>query len=136
MRQRVEFVSTNDGYVIKLVDNDLPKYLLEKKLEPDLTDMDIGITSTGDVRLKAITFPKTVYSESVVRETADRIQKRFQEEGCRSCIALAEVRATRKTFVIPVPNDFVDEFFNKLPEPPELPKSKNLGLLENINIPE
>ncbi|MHB8153601.1 MAG: hypothetical protein ACYDG3_11155 [Bacillati bacterium] len=130
MKQRVQFETTDDKYVIRLVDNDLPNYLLEKTLEPDLTDMDIGITSTGDVRLRSIKFPKTIYNEQVVRQTAERIQKRFQEEGCRSCIALAEVRSTKKTFVIPIPNDFLDQILDNVPTPPELPVPKNI---ENIN---
>lgn len=117
MKQRIDFEKRDGKYVIKLYDNDSPQYILEKKLEPDLTDMLIGITSTGDVRLKEIEFPDTIYNESVVRQTAERIQKRFEEEGCRSCIALAEIRNTKKTFILPTLNDLIDN----LPKP-ELPK--------------
>ena len=125
MKQRVEFEKREGKYIIKLLDNDMPDYLLQMKLEPDLTDMTIGVTSTGDVRIREIEFPDTIYNESVVKQTAEKIQKRFNEEGCRSCIALAEVRDTRKTFVLPTMKDLVDTL--ELPKLPKLPEVNDIG---------
>jgi hypothetical protein len=105
MKQNVSFDTIGDSYVIKLTDEE--QYLLEKDIEPEDKPIVVGLTRTGEVRLKEIIFPKSTYSEQDVRETADRIKTRFEQEGCKSCIALSEVNNTPKTFMIPTPSQMI-----------------------------
>jgi hypothetical protein len=111
MKQHIEFAEYNDIFSIVFVDEDISDYLLEKKLEPDDKNVLIGLTKQGEVRIKEIEFPKTLYSKESVERTANKIKQRFEQEGCRSCIALAEANNTEKTFLIPTAKKLFGDLF-------------------------
>ena len=105
MKQEVQFKETDDFFGIALVDSD--SYLLEKTIEPEEKSVVVGLTTDGEVRIKEINFPKTLFSKEDVERTAQSIKNRFEQEGCRSCIAMAEADKTKKTFILPTPRQLV-----------------------------
>jgi hypothetical protein len=109
MKQEVHFTETDDMAIIQLVDSE--EYVFTKELEPDEKNVEVGLTKKGLMNIKSIKYPKTIYDPMVVRETADKIRARFEQEGCKPCIAMHEANETRKSFVVVTPKDLLDEFF-------------------------
>lgn len=114
MKQKVEFQEIEDFFQIKLIDEDSKEYILDRSIEPEDKPIIIGLTREGEVRIKEVNFPKSTYSYQDVKATADRISDRFNQEGCKSCIALSEVGNTEKTFLVPTPRDLVVRFLDTL----------------------
>jgi hypothetical protein len=112
MKQNVEYRESDDYFIIALTDED--SYLFEKFIEPQDKPMKIGLTSTGEVRIKEIDFPKTTYHGDHVKATADKIQHRFEQEGCKSCTVLAEVSNTEQTFIFPTPKQILGQFLDQI----------------------
>jgi hypothetical protein len=112
MKQEVHFNETEDMSIIELVDHE--EYVFKKKLEPDEKNVQVGLTKKGEMRINTIEYPKTIYDPMVVRETADKIRARFEQEGCKPCIAMHEANETRKSFLMATPKDLLDEFFDSV----------------------
>jgi hypothetical protein len=108
MRQSVQVKSNDDIASIVFTDLDAPEYLIEKDTEPDLTTVKVGITKSGEVRVRQVDFPKLLYEEAEIQNVANKIQSRFNEEGCRSCVAMAEVRMAKKSFILPTLKDLAE----------------------------
>lgn len=114
MKQDVQFDESDLDFIIRFIDNET--YALEREIEPADKPVKIGLTKTGELHIREIHFPKTIYSEQNVRGTADTIRSRFEQEGCKSCIALHEVDNTRPTFLVPTLKELVGDFIDTFPQ--------------------
>src|SRR5580658_8456462 len=112
MKQDVEFKELDDFFSIAFVDQD--EYIIEKQIEPEDKLVTVGVTKGAEVRIKQVDFPKTMYSHDNVKLTADTIRTRFQQEGCKSCIAMAEVNNTPQTFLFPTPKQMIGDLLDTI----------------------
>ncbi|SPF49615.1 hypothetical protein SBF1_4590002 [Candidatus Desulfosporosinus infrequens] len=115
MKQSVQFAEDETSYKIVLIDEEKNEYLLEKKVEPDDKTVIIGLTKQGQVVIKEVDFPKnSVYTSEDVQDTANRIQQRFHQEGCRSCTVIGEANNTKQTFILPTPKQILNDIFDRI----------------------
>lgn len=111
MKQNVEFIEEEDKLRIRLSDSEPQQYVLEKTISPKDKIMKIGVTKSGEVRIREVEFDKNIYNPNTVRETADILRSRFQQEGCKPCITVAEINKTVKSFAVLTPKDIIDSLF-------------------------
>jgi uncharacterized membrane protein YcaP (DUF421 family) len=99
----INVLENDDDISIVFKNKNPPKdVILDTTSQPDYDKIiSMSISKNGQINLKDIKFSKDVYDKETVQATADRIQNRFQQEGCKPCIALSEANKTQKVFVLP-----------------------------------